>query len=65
MVINVIFTRHSIYLFRALWERPGYYNIRQGMIKARSAIENTLCHENMNFLDLKDIIVAIIGKSNF
>ena len=30
------------------------------MIKARSAIENTLCHESMNFLDLKDIIVAII-----
>ena len=29
------------------------------MIKARSAIENTLS-QNLNFMDLKDIIIAII-----
>ena len=46
--------------FRALWERPGYYNIRQGMVKAQSAIENTLS-KGMSFMDLKDIIVAIIN----
>ena len=49
--------------FRAQKERPGYYNVSEGMNKAKSAIENSLS-TNLNFMEMKNIIKEIITDPN-
>ena len=41
-------------------ERPGYGGVKEGMNKAKSAIENSLS-TNLNFMEMKDIITKILS----
>lgn len=49
---------------RAQWERPGMKEVRDGMSKSRSAIENSLS-KNLDFMEMKDIIKEIIKDPDF
>ena len=58
-----LFLKILIFESRAQAERPGYYNVGEGMNKAKSAIENSLS-TNLNFMEMKDIIKQIINDPN-